>query len=135
MDIDVTEMQAQIDNEQLIDALKQGVMAYAQAIPQMALQGQDPSEGLSRLAQLISSREKGTPIQDAILKVFTPKPPPQGQPANPLEALTQGQGAAPGGAPPGGEKPQGFDLQSLLSGMTGKGEATMSVRSQRQQPI
>lgn len=134
MDIDVTEMQTQIDNEQLIDALKQGVMAYAQAIPQMALQGQDPNDGLSRIADLIKIREKGTPIQDAILKAFAPKEQPAAP--NPLEALTQGGGAAPGGAVPAGAKtPQGFDLQSLLSGLTGKGEATMSVRSQRQAPI
>lgn len=134
MDIDVTQMQQQIDNEQLLDALKQGVMGYAQAIPQMALQGQDASEGLARIAKLIDMREKGTAMQDAVLKVFTPEKKP-GAPASPLEALMGGGGAAPPGAAPGGEQPQGFDLQSLLSGLTGKGEATMSVRSQRQAPI
>lgn len=135
MDIDVTQMQEQIDNEQMLDALKQGVMGYAQAIPQMALQGQDPVDGLSKLAKLIDLREKGTPMQDAILKVFTPKEKPAAPPG--LEAMLGGGGAAPPGAVPatGGEQPQGFDLQSLLSGLTGKGEATMSVRSQRQAPI
>ncbi len=130
MNIDVTEMQSQIDNEQLLDALKQGVMGYAQALPQMALQGQDASEGLARIAKIVDMREKGSPIQDAILKVFTPKE----QPAAP--GLP---GAPPGAAgplgPPGAEQPQGIDLQSLLSGLTGEGKATMSVRSQRQAPI
>lgn len=136
MDIDVTQMQEQIDNEQMLDALKQGIMGYAQAIPQMALQGQDPVDGLSKLAKIIDLREKGTPMQDAILKVFTP---PKQAPAPPgLEAmLGGGGGAAPPGAVPAtqGQQPQGMDLQSLLSGLTGQGEATMSVRSQRQAPI
>lgn len=134
MQIDVVEMQAQIDSEQLLDALKQGVMGYAQAIPQMALQGQDATEGVARLAEIIKLREKGTSIQDAILKAFTPKEQPPG--ANPLEALAGGGAAPPGGAPPAGQQqPKGFDLQSLLSGLTSKGEATASVRSQRQAPI
>lgn len=132
MQIDVVEMQAQIDNEQLLDALKQGVMGYAQAIPQMAMQGQDPVEGLARMAKLVDLRAKGSPIQDAILKVFTPKE----QPANPLAPTAPGappEAGAPAG--PGGEVPQGIDLQSLLSGLTGEGKTTMSVRSQRQAPI
>jgi hypothetical protein len=133
MQIDVVEMQAQIDNEQLLDALKQGVMGYAQSIPQMAMQGQDPVEGLARMAKLIDLRAKGSPIQDAILKVFTPKEQPA---ANPLAPPAPGA-PAPGGAPagPGGEVPQGIDLQSLLSGLTGEGKTSMSVRSQRQAPI
>lgn len=134
MEVDVVEMQQQIDNEQLLDALKQGVMGYAQAIPQMAMQGQDATEGLSRMAKLVDLRAKGTPIQEAILKVFTPKPAPPGQ--NPLEALAPG--GAPQGAPaPGGpeQQMQGRDLQSLLSGLTGEGKASMGVRSQRQAPI
>lgn len=138
MNIDVTQMQEQIDNEQLIDALKQGVMGYAQAIPQMAMQGQDPTEGLARIAKIVDQREKGVPIQDAILKVFTPKPQPAAP--NPAEAL--GGPPQPGGAPnapgvPGSQEQQmqGRDLQSLLSGLTGEGKSTMGVRSQRQAPI
>lgn len=139
MDIDVTQMQEQIDNEQMLDALKQGVMGFAQAIPQMALQGQDPVENLSKIAKLISLREKGTPMQDAVLKVFTPKPqaPGAGAPADPLAALMGGGGAPPGAAPGGGgeQVPQGMDLQSLLSGLTGGGEASMGVSTKRQAPV
>jgi hypothetical protein len=139
MGIDVTQMQIQIDNEQLVDAAKQGIMGYAQAIPQMAMQGMDPVEGLSRIAELIKLREKGMSIPEAMVKVFTPKEKPQAAAEDPLAALMGGspQGA-PGGAPtgPGGpQQPQGMDLQTLLSGLKSTGETTSSVRTQRQAPI
>jgi len=142
MSIDVQQMQVQIDNEQMVDAIKQGMMGYAQAIPQMALQGQDPVEALKRLADMIKLREKGDSIQDAVLKVFTPKEAPAGAPQNPMEALLAGAGGgAPAGAQPNASPsgqpgaPQGMDLQSMLAGLTSGGEATMSTRTQRQSPI
>lgn len=140
MSIDVAQMQVQIDNEQMVDAIKQGMMGYAQAIPQMALQGQDPMEALKRMADMIKLREKGESIQDAVLKVFTPKEAPAGAPQNPMEALLgggapAGPGGAPAGAPGAQQVPQGMDLQSMLAGLTSKGEATMSTRTQRQAPI
>lgn len=147
MGIDVVEMQTQIDNEQFTDALKQGMMGYMQAIPQMALQGQDPLDALQKVAQLIALREKGEPVHDAVLKVFTPKQaPPGAAPPNPLaEAMggggqgsaPPGQGAPPG-APPGAggpQGPQGIDMMTLLSGLTGGGEARMTARTQRQSPL
>lgn len=139
MSIDVTQMQIQIDNEQMVDAIKQGMMGYAQAIPQMALQGQDPVQALQRLADMIKLREKGQSMQDAVLKVFTPEKSTEA-PQNPLEALMGGtppEGAAgpSGGLPGASEVPQGMDLQSMLAGLTSSGEATMSTRTQRQAPI
>jgi hypothetical protein len=147
MGIDVVQMQTQIDNEQFTDALKQGMMGYMQAIPQMALQGQDPMDALQKVAQLIALREKGEPVHDAVLKVFTPKPAPAGAaPSNPLAAAMGGGGpgsAPPGpggapGAPPGAggaQGPQGIDMMTLLSGLTGGGEANMTARTQRQSPL
>lgn len=143
MNIDVTQMQIQIDNEQMVDAIKQGMMGYAQAIPQMALQGQDPVAALKRLADMIKLREKGQSVQDAVLKVFTPDEKAAAAPQNPLEAMMAGgapegpEGAQAGaGGPPGAsDVPQGMDLQSMLAGLTSSGEATMSTRTQRQAPI
>jgi hypothetical protein len=147
MNIDVVQMQQQIDTEQITDALKQGIMAYASAIPQMALQGQDPVEALKRVADLMKLREKGEPVHDAVLKVFTPKLQPAQQAQDPLAALMgggqppggPGQGQAPpgaaGGAPGAPEQAQGADLMSLLSGLTSNGQAIMSARTQRQSPI
>jgi len=148
MNIDVVQMQAQIDNEQFTDALKQGMMGFMQAIPQMALQGQDPMDSLSKVAQLIQLREKGEPVHDAVLKIFKPKEQPQ-QPSQGLPGAAPGegtpgvpggpqQGAQPpqGGASPGQpQQPQGMDLQSLLTGLTSGGKVQMSARTQRQSPI
>jgi len=143
MEIDVAQMQIQIDNEQMVDAIKQGMMGFAQAIPQMALQGQDPTDSLKKLADMMKLREKGESIQDAVLKVFTP-PKGAAAPQNPLEAMLGGGGpAGPGGAPQGPPgagappqgAPQGMDLQTMLSGLTGSGQATMGVKSSRQQAI
>lgn len=145
MELDVVELQAQIDNEQFTDALKQGMMGYMQAVPQMALQGQDPVDALTKIAKLIEEREKGTSVHDAVLKVFKPKEQPQ-QPGgmDPLAALMGGGGqpGGPGGAgapgstaPAGAGNPQGMDIMSLLSGLTGKGEAQMSTSTRRQSGI
>jgi hypothetical protein len=150
MGIDVVQMQTQIDNEQFTDALKQGIMAYMNAILPMAQQGgQDPTDALQKVAKIIELREKGEPVHDAVLKVFTPKEQPPGAAAaqDPMAALLGGGGAPPGpeggqappgpsGAPPGAsQQPQGMDLMTLLSGLTSKGEAQMSARSSRQSPI
>jgi len=142
MEIDVVQMQQQIDQEQITDAAKQGLMGFAQAIPQMALQGQDPLDGLQKIVRVLELREKGNSFTEAMLKAFTPKEAPAGASQNPLEAL-MGGGAAPGPegaqrpptAPPGGQQPQGLDLQTLLSGLKSSGETTASVRTQRQAPI
>lgn len=149
MGIDVVQMQTQIDNEQFTDALKQGMMGYAQAIPQMALQGQaDPVDALSKMAKLIELREKGKSVHDAVLEVFTPKEAPAGAPGqNPLDMLAGGAAAGPEGAPqggppgapPGGGGPNaqvgGMDIQRLLAGLSSSGQATASVQTRRQSPI
>lgn len=140
MELDVAALQVQIDTEQFNDALKQGVMGYMQAILPMAQQGQvDPVDALTKVSKLMKEREKGTPIADAVLKVFKPKEQPAGAaPMDPLAALMGGGGqpGGPGGAPPGAsQQPQGMDIMSLLAGLSGGGEATMSARTQRQSGI
>jgi hypothetical protein len=138
MDLDVVELQTQIDNEQFTDALKQGIMAYMQAILPLAQQGGvDPTDPLTKMAKLIEEREKGTPVHDAVLKVFKPKEQAATAAQDPLAALMGGGGpAAPGAAPAGaGDGSGGMDMMSLLAGLTGKGEATMSARTERQTAI
>ena len=143
MDLDVVQLQVQIDNEQMTDALKQGMMAFAQSIPQMAAQGQDPMDSITKMAKLIDERERGTSFHDAVLKVFKPKEAPGGT-SNPLDQLLGGggQGGPPGAAQgqptnPGGNQGlpgqmQGRDMQSLLSGLTGSGKPEMSASIRRQ---
>jgi hypothetical protein len=143
-EIDVVQMQTQIDNEQFTDALKQGIMGYMQSILPMVQQGmgQDPTDSLQKVAKLIELREKGEPVHDAVLKAFKPKENPQAAATDPMSELLGLGAQTPGGgpqaamqAPSGGQGGGGMDLMTLLAGMTGKGEATMTARTARQQPI
>jgi hypothetical protein len=155
--IDVDEEQKKIDVEEMRDAVKQGIYAYAATIPQMQQMGQDPGEGLAKIAEVISSRQKGKSIEEAILKMFPPPEPaapgeaPQ-QPSNPLEALLGGAaGGAPGppeaaggggGGPfsqvapgqaemgPGGRP----DLQQMLAGLSSSGKPQLSSSVMRRMP-
>lgn len=142
MDLDVVQLQTQIDNEQFTDALKQGIMGYMQSILPMSQQGMDPTDALAKMGKLIEEREKGTPVYLAVQKVFKPKPQatsegPLGGPAplggpggqGPMQGAPPGQGTAP-------QAQQGtMDVQRLLAGLTGKGEATMAANTRRQSPI
>lgn len=145
MDVDVTALQAQIDNEQVTDALKQGVFGMLSSIGIMAQQGMDPTQILRNAAQIIALREKGIPVHEAILDTFqSPPAPPSSQQAGgpgapagegPAGAL-QGQnpltgapfGVAPGQAELGaGGRP---DMQTLLAslGANGKPNLTAGIR-------
>lgn len=149
MDIDVTALQAQIDNEQVTDALKQGVFGMLASIGIMAQQGMDPTQILRNSARIIELREKGLPIHEAILKTFEAPPAPPssgaGGPGAPGAAAPGGQegpGALPGmnpttGSPMGiaagqaGMGPGGQpDMQTLLAslGANGKPDLTAGVR-------
>ena len=53
-----------------------------------------------------------------------------------FDAMLAQQGGAPAPSQPGASQaPQGMDMMSLLAGLTGQGEATMSARTQRQAAI
>lgn len=156
MDIDVLAMQAQIDNEQVTDALKQGIFSMLASAGIMAQQGMDPTQVLAQAASIIDQREKGVPMHEAILKAFTPEPAPTpaaaagGTPGMP-GAEGAGGGAPgsgvpfgmnpgtglPGGTAPGqaqmgpGGKP---DMLSLLAGLGAGGKPNMSASVKRQVP-
>lgn len=155
MDIDVNAMQAQIDNEQVTDALKQGVFSMLASAGIMAQQGMDPTQVLARAATIIERREKGVPMYQAILDAFQP----QQQALTPAAQATAGaQGGAPqggggsdqgvpfgvnpstglpGGVAPGqgemgpGGKP---DLMSLLAGLSSSGRQQLSASVKRSVP-
>ena len=149
MDIDVTALQAQIDNEQVVDALKQGVFAMLSSIGIMAQQGMDPTQILRNAARIVALREKGMPMDQAILKTFeAPPTPPASQAAGgpggpgsegspgPLmgqSALTGApMGVAPGQAQmgPGGRPP----MQDLLAGLTSSGSPNLAASVRRRVP-
>jgi hypothetical protein len=76
--LDPSEEEQKVDIEELRDALKQAVAGYAQAIPALASQGQDPGDILRRLSDVIVGRQKGRAIEDLISEAFAPPEPPPG---------------------------------------------------------
>lgn len=145
MDIDVVALQQEIDNEHLIDALKQGIMAYAQSSGLLAQQGMDPRLPISQIAKLIDLRSKGKSLQDAAMEAFAP-PEEKEEPAteNPMAPPGTPGAEPPGSAPPGSPGPPGAappggggdsDIMRMLAGLTQGGQASMSATVRRQQPI
>jgi hypothetical protein len=156
-EMNVTMEEEKVEVEQLRDALIQAVAGYAQALPAMAAQGQDPSKILTAMATIINGRQEGKQIEDTVTEAFAPAEPtatgPEqsaGQPAQPeqsgmggggqqgqlpqgLEASGRMQGVAPGqqGMAPGGRPA----LQTLLAGLSSSGNAQMSAGTIRRQPI
>ena len=130
VEINVTQEEQRVDIEEMRDSLRIAVAQYAQAIPQMAAQGQDPTQVVTRIAEVISGRQKGLSLESIVEKVFAPEP----EPAQPemqapgMPPMSPAAGAAPapasqqppqeqgGTAPAAGQKP---DIATLLAGITG----------------
>jgi hypothetical protein len=133
--VNVTQELEKIEIEDMRTALLSGITAMAQAIPAMATQGQDPSDMVNKIAAVIKARQKGQALEDAIEDTFAPQQqvPPAGAP-NPMVEQTS---PAPVGGPVGGspspipQQQQEEDVMSLISGLTGAGRGTASVRSVR----
>jgi hypothetical protein len=131
--VNVTLEQEKIEIEKMRDALVGSLAAMAQAIPQMAMQGQDPSALVRRMSDVIKKRRAGVSIEDAIEEVFKPENPPAGAEAQSEQPVPAAPGAAPAGGAPA---PQGRpDLQSILSTMTGEGSGRSAVRTTRERAI
>jgi len=126
--INVTQEQEKIEIENMRKSLVQSLQAYTQAIPQMAMQGGDPSMIIKKIADVIKSRQKGVTIEDAVEEVFAPEELP---PAGPAELMVEQTSPAPAGAPVGGASPEGAppSLQTLLSNLTLGGKASASART------
>ena len=150
-----TQEEEKVDTEDLRDAMKQAIASYAQAIPALASQGQDPSDILYKLSTVINERQKGTPIEKAVSEAFQPQNPPPGAMMTPdgvsPEMLGQAgavppgegqlpmgmsesgrmQGVAPGQIAPGGRP----DVQSLLASLTQRGEPNLQASLVRRLPV
>ena len=127
--VNVGQEQEKIEIENMRQSLLSSIQAYSQAIPGMAAQGQDPSDIVSKIANVIKLRQKGTTIEEAIAEVFAPAPapaptqqvPPVGE--APMVEQTSPAPAAPsaGGALP--EPTPEPDIQTILSSLTASGKA------------
>ncbi len=129
MDLNVSQEEQRVDIEEMRDALRVSVAQYAQAIPALAAQGQDPSLIVTRIAEVIKGRQKGLSLESIVEKAFAPEPPPEMPPMAPgMEQQLPAAGAATapasqqppqeqaGMAPAAGQKP---DIATLLAGLTG----------------
>ncbi len=150
-----TQEEEKVDTEDLRDAMKQAIASYAQAIPALASQGQDPSDILYKLSTVINERQKGTPIEQAVSEAFQPQNPPPGAMMTPdgvspemlgqagavppgegqlplgLSATGRMQGVAAGQITPGGRP----DVQSLLASLTQRGEPNLQASLVRRLPV
>ena len=135
--VNVTQELEKIEIEDMRAALLGSLTAYTQAIPQMATQGQDASEVVRKIAAVIKARQKGQALEDAIEATFAPQQqvPPAGAPQ-----MVEQTSPAPEGVPAGGAiAPEGAeiappeqappDIMSILSSLSGAGEANASVRT------
>jgi len=162
-ELNVTMEEEKVEIEELRDALIQAVSGYAQALPAMAAQGQDPSKILTAMAQVIDGRAKGRSIEEVVAEAFMPQQQevspevaaageaqapgqaPSGEPTQPgqpgqegqlppgLSATGRMQGVAPGQA---GMAPGGRPaLETLLAGLSSSGAPNLSAGVIRRQPV
>jgi hypothetical protein len=128
VEINVTQEEQKVDIEEMRDALRVAVAQYAQAIPALAAQGQDPSQIISRIAEVIQGRQKGMQIENIVEKAFMLEPQPQATmlPQMPAAGAAPAPASQPtpdqsgGVAPAPGQQPQGRpDIASLLASIGG----------------
>jgi len=132
VEINVSQEEQKVDIEEMRDALRVAVAQYAQTIPLVAQQGQDPSQIITRIAEVIKGRQKGKQIETIVEEAFAPEPQPQA-PAmapgmmNPAAGAASASASQPIQSQPGGmapaagspapqEKP---DIASLLASIGG----------------
>jgi len=95
LDLNVTQEEQRVDIEEMRDSLRVAVAQYAQAIPALASQGQDPTQIISRIAEVIQGRQKGQSLESVIGKAFAPEPVAPVEPQLPGAAQIPVAGAAP----------------------------------------
>ena len=130
--VNVTQELEKIEIENMRQSLLGGITAMAQAIPAMATSGGNPADIVTKIAGVITARQKGVTLEDAIAEIFAPEQPvpPVGAAPSPVEQPSPVPGAAPaGGLPPEGLAPQAPppDLQTILSTLSGSGKASGRV--------
>jgi hypothetical protein len=140
--LNATEEEQKLDVEDLRQTLRQAVNVYAQSIPMLAQNGQDPSEVLGKIALIIEGRLRNKPIEELVVSAFAPPKMPDVGVDNTVEANTPSE--APGMVPPTSGLPQGMppapagappDMATLLAGLSSNGNANLSANISRRGPI
>lgn len=125
IDINVTQEEQRIDIEEMRDSLRVAISQYAQAIPQIAASGQDPTQIIQRIASVITGRQKGLQLENIVEKAFAPveQPAPMAQEQMMAQGVPQGpQQMTPEGTV---QEPQGQGrpgIGQLLAAMGGAQE-------------
>jgi hypothetical protein len=136
--INAGEEERAIDIEEMRDSLKASISQLAQAIPQMVMQGQDPTDIIEKMAKVINARKKGTPLEDAVADAFEPEKEKEEEVEAP--EMPGEEPGIPGVPSPAGEMPQMPSqggrppMQELLAGLTGAGNPVLAGRVTRQIP-
>ena len=144
----ISEETKKIELEKVRKAILEGTMMSAQAIPQMAMSGGDPSTLMQQLAKLADALKKGEAVEAAALQAFAPAPPPPPPPAAPGLGGPGASPSAPGAAPPGSEQAGGGapppsqqdaggqrpGLMQLMAGITNGGASNLQANILRQTP-
>lgn len=129
--VNVTQELEKIEVENMRSSLLSGITSMAQAIPAMATSGADPSKIVKQIADVISARQKGQALEEAVAATFAPEQqvPPAGAATPPVEQPSPAPAAAPvGGQSPMMPTPQPApDIQTILSTLSGSGKATGRV--------
>ena len=125
MELNVTQEEQRVDIEEMRDSLRVALAQYAQAIPALAAQGQDPTQIIGRIAEVIKGRQKGLQIETIIEKAFAPEQQPQ-EMTMAEQMSPAGAAPAPASQPtpetPGGAAPAGAtrpDIATLLASIGG----------------
>lgn len=148
--LDAGDEEAKVDVEDLRDSLKTAYEATAQAIPQMTMQGGDPTMLLQQMASVISARQRGVPVEEAIAAAFA-QPEPETGPETTAEGGVEeptgmeqmlagpeaaagppmpGPVGAPGQAAGGGKR----ELMQLMASL-GRSGTNLQASVQRRMPI
>jgi hypothetical protein len=126
MELNVTQEEQRVDIEEMRDSLRVALSQYAQAIPALAAQGQDPTQIIGRIAEVIKGRQKGLQIETIIEKAFAPEEPAPQEMTMAEQMSPAGAAPAPASQPtpetPGGAAPAGAtrpDIATLLASIGG----------------
>jgi hypothetical protein len=127
--VNVTQELEKIEIENMRSSLLSGITAMAQAIPTMATQGGDPASIVTKIAGVISARQKGQTLEESIASVFAPQQPvpSAGAATSPVEQPSPVPGATPAGGSPLAAPTPPPDLQTILSTLSGSGKASGRV--------
>ena len=140
VDINAVEEERKLTVEASRQSILGGMAALAQAIPQMAASGGDPTQVLLQQAKFIKLIMAGKSVEDAAQAALAPEPPPA--PAAPgvgPEGIPPpgGPGSEPGAggvaipAPEAGRP----DLSMMMAGLSSTGQPNLQAAVSRQIPV